>query len=162
MIAVLKSARARLALFNDAGQALIMVRKKDGLKILLAPGGGLDPGEDFYDAINREVSEELLFSTTPSIYFHKTTYSSRQGHQVGAFEKNYFDCDNPQLHTWSGWFVARMPKGATLSVGEPEKFSDLVWLRPEEIIPYAALSDCDVGDGLESLAVHYDYLNTIR
>ncbi len=56
--------RIAAALLTDAGQRLLLVRKR-GTAWFMQPGGKIEPGEQPLDALARELREELGFAASP-------------------------------------------------------------------------------------------------
>ena len=58
IMTVCKSVRTRAVILDDVNRALVMLREKNGKKIILLPGGGVDEDELIFGALRREIEEE--------------------------------------------------------------------------------------------------------
>ena len=63
---------------------------EDGKAIWITPGGGLEEGESFEDALKRELFEELGVQITesyPEVYYRNPVYTLKNGKKVQSVEK---------------------------------------------------------------------------
>lgn len=103
---------------------------KDGNIVWITPGGGIEPGENYEDALKREINEEmgiLLKEVPQSSYYRKATYTLKNGENVIAHELFYvIHIENMDLN-FRGWTESeklRMKKGKWWSREEIEKSAD--------------------------------------
>ncbi len=94
--------------------------------IWITPGGGLDEGESFEEALKRELFEELGIElsgsdSTPQIYYRFPLYELKNGEIVQSEERFYLVyCDDVEF-SYTGWTESenkRMTAGKWWSVEE--------------------------------------------
>lgn len=103
---------------------------KDGNIVRITPGGGLEPGEDYEDALRREINEEMgifLKEVPQSSYYRDATYTLKNGENVIAHELFYvihIESMNLSFRGWTESEKIRMKKGKWWSREEIEKSAD--------------------------------------
>jgi ADP-ribose pyrophosphatase YjhB (NUDIX family) len=85
-----ESIRVRVAgiLLNSKNELLLVNHKKNGRSYWLLPGGGVEFGEDFSQALKREFMEELsleLSSVGGLFLTHDTVYPDKTRHIVNLY-----------------------------------------------------------------------------
>ncbi len=103
-------------IYNDAGQLLVV--KEHGLNWGL-PGGGMDHGETFEEALARELAEEVGYT--------------------GKFNFNVVDTADPMYlpnsNVWQVWVVCHVvPETLNFSVGPDAE--DMKFINPSELEQY--------------------------
>lgn len=112
---------AGCVIYDEQGKLLVLHRNTPELVQWELPGGKIEPGEDIAEATVREAKEELLVT----IEIIK---------QLG---KANFEHDN---RSWSyTWYEAKIIKG-TVGIGEPDKFDDIAYIDPRELIKRSDIS----------------------
>lgn len=106
---------SRVAIQNEFGQFLVLKNIKDGRNRYEFPGGKIDPGESSYAAAVREVKEETGLTVTNLKHVCVRTL--------------YIDGDY-----WTGDFWLAREFTGTPRLAEPEKFSDIRWVKLEALV----------------------------
>ena len=129
---VRKSARA--IVINSRNQIFLFQYMFDYLEdnkvIWITPGGSLEEGESFDDALKRELFEELGMKITnncPEVYYRNPIYTLKSGEKVQSVEKFFLVAlveDSFSFDHWSESEKRRMLAGKWWSVGEIEKSED--------------------------------------
>jgi 8-oxo-dGTP pyrophosphatase MutT (NUDIX family) len=115
--------------YTDRPTVKVVIKKDDKLLILnngLLPGGGIDSGESDYDAINRELQEELCV-TVEDVHEIGTVVQFRN--LLG--KKYLINGYTATLDTF---------KGSTNPQDEGEAQFTIQWLSPDDAIVYVASS----------------------
>ena len=154
-MSIQRSIRTRTAVFDPDGRTFIMVRQKHGLRVLLCPGGGVDPGEDMLNGARRELIEEVSGVSLRSWYW-RTGMNPRTGHEITAFEKPYLGLQNVRMiHNLTNWYVVRCDKPQDVRILEPEKFRMSAWVYPKDLLTFALEQDAEIGYELQQLNAGY-------
>jgi len=129
---VRKSSRA--IVLNKENHIFLFQYKFDYLAenntIWITPGGSLEEGESFEDALKREVYEELgvqLTKESPEIYYRNPIYTLKSGEKVQSVEKFFLvvlEEDSFSFNHWTESEKKRMIMGKWWSVEEIEKSED--------------------------------------
>ena len=129
---VRKSARA--IVINSKNQIFLFQYMFDYLEdnkvIWITPGGSLEEGESFEDALKREFFEELGMKITnkcPEVYYRNPIYTLKSGEKVQSVEKFFLDAlveDSFSFDHWTESEKKRMFAGKWWSVEEIEKSED--------------------------------------
>lgn len=106
---------AGCVIYDEQGKLLVLHRNTPELVQWELPGGKIEEGEDIVDATVREAREELLVTIEIS-------------KQLG---KASFEHDNRTWHYT--WFEANIVDG-TIGIGEPDKFDDIAYIDPKELL----------------------------
>ena len=92
--------------------------------IWITPGGGLDEGESFEEALKRELFEEMgiaLTESAPFVFYRNPLYKLQNGETVQSEERFYLvDCDD-KTFSYDGWTESenkRMTAGKWWSLEE--------------------------------------------
>lgn len=85
-----KNIRVRVAgiLLNHKNELLLVNHKKNGRSYWLLPGGGVEHGESFAEALTREFMEELsieIGSVGDLFLVHDTVYPGKERHIVNLY-----------------------------------------------------------------------------
>lgn len=84
----MKEARIRVAgILRKEDSILFVKHKKDGREYYLLPGGGLDYGETFYEALKREFMEEVNLEINPlnMLFISEAISPPKDRHIVNIF-----------------------------------------------------------------------------
>ena len=98
--------------------------------IWITPGGSLEEGESFEDAIKREIYEELgvqLTKECPEVYYRNPIYTLKSGEKVQSVEKFFLVVLEENAFSFDHWTESekkRMLAGKWWSVEEIEKSED--------------------------------------
>ena len=124
-----KSARA--IVINNKNQMFLFQYMFDYLEdskaIWITPGGSLEEGELFEDALKREVYEELgvqLTKESPEVYYRNPIYTLQSGEKVQSVEKFFLVVLDENTFSFDHWTESekkRMLAGKWWSVDEIEK-----------------------------------------
>lgn len=124
-----KSARA--IVINSKNQMFLFQYMFDYLEdskaIWITPGGSLEEGESFVDALKREVYEELgvqLTKECPEVYYRNPIYTLQSGEKVQSVEKFFLVVLDENTFSFDHWTESekkRMRAGKWWSVEEIEK-----------------------------------------
>lgn len=127
-----KSARA--IVINNKNQMFLFQYMFDYLEdskaIWITPGGSLEEGESFDDALKREVYEELgvlLTKECPEVYYRNPIYTLQSGEKVQSVEKFFLVALEEESFSFDHWTESekkRMLVGKWWSVEEIEKSED--------------------------------------
>lgn len=127
-----KSARA--IVINNKNQMFLFQYMFDYLEdskaIWITPGGSLEEGESFDDALKREVYEELgvlLTKECPEVYYRNPIYTLQSGEKVQSVEKFFLVALEEESFSFDHWTESekkRMLAGKWWSVEEIEKSED--------------------------------------
>ncbi|MBP3577466.1 MAG: NUDIX domain-containing protein [Lachnospiraceae bacterium] len=127
-----KSARA--IVINSKNQMFLFQYMFDYLEdskaIWITPGGSLEEGESFADALKREVYEELgvqLTKECPEVYYRNPIYTLKNGEKVQSVEKFFLVVLEEKSFSFDHWTESekkRMRAGKWWSVDEIEKSED--------------------------------------
>lgn len=127
-----KSARA--IVINSKNQMFLFQYMFDYLEdskaIWITPGGSLEEGESFVDALKREVYEELgvqLTKESPEVYYRNPIYTLKNGEKVQSVEKFFLVVLEEKSFSFDHWTESekkRMRAGKWWSVDEIEKSED--------------------------------------
>ena len=127
-----KSARA--IVINNKNQMFLFQYMFDYLEdskaIWITPGGSLEEGESFEDALKREVYEELgvqLTKESPEVYYRNPIYTLKSGEKVQSVEKFFLvvlEEDSFSFNHWTESEKKRMLAGKWWSMEEIEKSED--------------------------------------
>ena len=127
-----KSARA--IVINSKNQMFLFQYMFDYLEdskaIWITPGGSLEEGESFVDALKREVYEELgvqLTKECPEVYYRNPIYTLKNGEKVQSVEKFFLVVLEEKSFSFEHWTESekkRMRAGKWWSVDEIEKSED--------------------------------------
>ncbi|MBO5177505.1 MAG: NUDIX domain-containing protein [Lachnospiraceae bacterium] len=127
-----KSARA--IVINSKNQMFLFQYMFDYLEdskaIWITPGGSLEEGESFVDALKREVYEELgvqLTKECPEVYYRNPIYTLKNGEKVQSVEKFFLVVLEEKSFSFDHWTESekkRMRAGKWWSVDEIEKSED--------------------------------------
>lgn len=81
--------------------------------IWITPGGGLDEGESYEDALKRELFEELgirLSDSVPFVFYRTPLYELKNGETVQSEERFYLVyCDDASFF-YNGWSESEMKR----------------------------------------------------
>lgn len=85
-----KNIRIRVAgiLLNEKNELLLVNHQKNGKSYWLLPGGGVEHGESFHEALSREFMEELslkIDSVGDLFLVHDTLYPNNKRHIVNLY-----------------------------------------------------------------------------
>ena len=71
----------RALIKTDNGLIMVEHKEKKNGEILIFPGGGMEPGENIFQAVEREVKEEtnLIVRAEKIIYLRETIYGNDSG-----------------------------------------------------------------------------------
>lgn len=129
---VRKSARA--IVLNQNNQIFLFQYKFDYLvdnkAIWITPGGSLEEGEFFEDALKRELFEELGVQITedcPEVYYRNPLYIMKNGEVIQSVEKFFLVLLDEEQFTYANWTESekkRMLAGRWWSVEEIRKSED--------------------------------------
>jgi len=129
---VRKSARA--IVLNQNNQIFLFQYKFDYLvdnkAIWITPGGSLEEGEFFEDALKRELFEELGVQITedcPEVYYRNPLYTMKNGEVIQSVEKFFLVLLDEEQFTYANWTESekkRMLVGRWWSVEEIRKSED--------------------------------------
>lgn len=129
---VRKSARA--IVLNQNNQIFLFQYKFDYLvdnkAIWITPGGSLEEGEFFEDALKRELFEELGVQITedcPEVYYRNPLYTMKNGEVIQSVEKFFLVLLDEEQFTYANWTESekkRMLAGRWWSVEEIRKSED--------------------------------------
>lgn len=129
---VRKSSRA--IVLNKENRIFLFQYKFDYLAenntIWITPGGSLEEGESFDDALKREVYEELgvqLTKECPEVYYRNPIYTLQSGEKVQSVEKFFLVALEEESFSFDHWTESekkRMLAGKWWSVEEIEKSED--------------------------------------
>ena len=103
---------------------------EDSKAIWITPGGSLEEGESFEDALKREVYEELgvqLTKESPEVYYRNPIYTLKSGEKVQSVEKFFLvvlEEDSFSFNHWTESEKKRMLAGKWWSMEEIEKSED--------------------------------------
>ena len=103
---------------------------EDSKVIWITPGGSLEEGESFEDALKREVYEELGLQLTkecPELYYRNPIYTLKSGEKVQSVEKFFLvalDNESFSFEHWTESEKKRIWTGKWWSVEEIEKSED--------------------------------------
>ncbi len=92
--------------------------------IWITPGGGLDEGESFEEALKRELFEELgieLTEPAPFVFYRNPLYELKNGGTVQSEERFYLVACDDKTFSYDGWTESenkRMTAGKWWSVEE--------------------------------------------
>ncbi len=78
----------------------------DDNAIWITPGGGLEDGESFEDALKRELFEELGVTITgncPEVYYRNPVYTLKNGDQVQSVEKFFLVNVSEEVFSSEHW-----------------------------------------------------------
>lgn len=127
-----KSARA--IVINNKNQMFLFQYMFDYLEdskaIWITPGGSLEEGESFDDALKREVYEELgvqLTKECPEVYYRNPIYTLQSGEKVQSVEKFFLVALEEESFSFVHWTESekkRMLAGKWWSEEEIEKSED--------------------------------------
>ena len=98
--------------------------------IWITPGGSLEEGESFEDALKREIYEELgvqLTKECPEVYYRNPIYTLKSGEKVQSVEKFFLVTLEENSFSFDHWTESekkRMLAGKWWSVEEIEKSED--------------------------------------
>lgn len=96
----------------------------EGESIWITPGGALDEGESFEDALKRELSEEIGMTLTehaPFVFYRTPLYELKNGETVRSEERFYLLHCTDEEFSYDGWSESetkRMTAGKWWSVEE--------------------------------------------
>jgi len=131
-VEIRKSSRA--IILNKKKQMFLFQYQFDYLAddeaIWITPGGGLEVGESFDDALKRELYEELgiqLKQSYKQVYYRNPIYTLKNGNQVQSEERFYLIYLNEETFLYDSWTESekkRMLKGKWWSVEEIKLSSD--------------------------------------
>lgn len=129
---VRKSARA--IVLDNENRIYLFQYKFDYLAenntIWITPGGSLEEGESFGDALKREVYEELgvqLTKESPEVYFRNPIYTLKSGEKVQSVEKFFLVVLEEKSFSFDHWTESekkRMRTGKWWSIEEIEQSED--------------------------------------
>ncbi len=74
--------------------------------IWITPGGGLDDGENFDEALKRELLEELgieLTEPAPFVFYRNPLYELKNGETVRSEERFYLVYCEEEMFSYAGW-----------------------------------------------------------
>lgn len=111
------------ALIKKNEEYLFIQQNKEGgayPNTLHIPGGGLEPGEDLYDAIRREIKEEVNISV--------------KNLEIFDFDADVIDYKGSQTQLVFLRFLADYQDGEAKSGSDAEK---IVWIRKDKIGNYS-------------------------
>lgn len=112
---------AGCVIYDEQGKLLVLHRNTPELVQWELPGGKIEPGEDIFEATVREAREELLVDIEV----------------VKQLGKASFEHDNRTWHYT--WLEARVINGI-VGIGEPEKFDDVAYIDPKELLRRSDIS----------------------
>lgn len=126
---VRKSSRA--IVLNEENQIFLFKYKFDYIAedkaIWITPGGGLEEGESFEDALKRELFEELgvqIIGNCPEVYYRNPIYTLKSGEKVQSVEKFFLVALDDEAFSFVYWTESekkRMRAGKWWSVEEIEQ-----------------------------------------
>ncbi len=129
---VRKSSRA--IVLNKENQIFLFQYKFDYLAenntIWITPGGSLEEGESFEDALKRELFEELgvkITNTCPEVYYREPIYTLKCGEKVQSVEKFFLVALEDNSFSFDHWTESekkRMLAGKWWSADELEQSED--------------------------------------
>lgn len=102
----------------------------DSKLIWITPGGGLDEGESFDDALKRELFEELgvqITESCPEIYFRNPLYTMKNGEVIQSVEKFFLVTLDSEFFSFEHWTESekkRMSVGKWWSMEEIQQSED--------------------------------------
>lgn len=116
--------RIAAALLIDAGQRLLLVRKR-GTAWFMQPGGKIEPGEQPFDALRRELREELGLDIPPRTARHRGRFAAPAANEPGFIVE-------AELYALS---LDSEPKPAA-------EIAEIAWLEPDtaSALPLAPLT----------------------
>ena len=106
---------AGCVIYDEQGKLLVLHRNTPKIVQWELPGGKLESGEEIVNAAAREVKEELLVDVEI----------------VRQLGKASFEQDNVTWHYT--WLEANIIKGV-VTIGEPERFDEVKYIDPKELI----------------------------
>ncbi len=127
-----KSARA--IVINSKNQMFLFQYMFDYLEdskaVWITPGGSLEEGESFVDALKREVYEELgvqLTKECPEVYYRNPIYTLKNGEKVQSVEKFFLVVLDENTFSFDHWTESekkRMRAGKWWAIEEIEQSKD--------------------------------------
>lgn len=95
--------------------------------VWITPGGGLEEGESFEDALKRELFEEMGIELTeplPFVFYRTPLYELKSGETVRSEERFYLVYCDEESFSYGGWSESetrRMTAGKWWSIEEIKK-----------------------------------------
>ena len=127
-----KSSRA--IVLNKDNQIFLFQYKFDYLAdkkaIWITPGGSLEEGESFEDALKRELFEELgvqITESCPEVYYRNPIYTLKNGEKIQSVEKFFLVIVAERTFSFVNWTESekkRMLTGKWWSVEEIQQSED--------------------------------------
>lgn len=102
----------------------------DSKAIWITPGGSLEEGESFEDALKRELFEELgvqIMEGCPEVYYRNPIYTLKSGEKVQSVEKFFLVVLEERSFSFDHWTESekkRMRAGKWWSIEEIEQSED--------------------------------------
>lgn len=145
--------RTRLFVLNERDEFLIMVRNFKSImgrnaRVILLPGGGVDPGESSLCSVQRETHEELGI-TLPNI---EKIYNFQSTRPSTETEKVYWNGATVMVNNFD--FYQSKTVDVIPDLKEKDKFDEVLWGTEKTIHQLVRHYDAEIGDGILEALKH--------